>query len=102
MRLKCPFQCECEQKNIMNPEQVKQLIQAGLPDCEVTVTGDGSHFDATVIGEIFAGLSPVKKQQLVYKTVNDKITSGELHALGIKTFTPEEWKKARLLQGGSL
>ena len=82
----------------MDPDQVKQLIEAGLPGCDVTVTGDGSHFDATVIGDIFAGISPVKKQQLVYATVNDKITSGELHALTIKTYTPEEWEKASKLR----
>lgn len=85
----------------MDPEVVKQLIQAGLPDCEVTVTGDGSHFDAIVVGDVFADLSLVKKQQLVYKTVNDRITSGELHALSIKTYTPEEWEKAKSLQVGS-
>ena len=84
----------------MEPDQVKELIMAGLPDCDVTVTGDGSHFDATVIGDVFDGLSPVKKQQLVYKTVNDKITSGELHALGIKTYTPAEWQTAKKLQIG--
>ena len=82
----------------MDPEQVKQLIQAGLPDCEVHVSGDGSHFDATVIGEVFAGLSPVKKQQLVYATLNERITSGELHALSIKTYTPTEWEKASKLR----
>ncbi len=82
----------------MDPDQVKQLIAAGLPDCEITVTGDGSHFDATVIGDVFADLSPVKKQQLVYATVNDKITSGELHAFTIKTYTPEEWQKASKLR----
>lgn len=79
----------------MDPEQVKQLIEQGLPDCEVHVTGDGSHFEATVIGEVFAGQTPVKKQQLVYATVNDKIASGELHALSIKTFTPDEWQQAQ-------
>jgi len=82
----------------MSPEEVKQLIEAGLPGCDVTVTGDGSHFDATVVGEVFEGLSPVKKQQMVYGTVTDKITSGELHALTIKAYTPDEWAKARKLQ----
>ena len=82
----------------MNPEDVKKLIEAGLPGCDVTVTGDGSHFDATVVGEVFADMLPVKKQQMVYATVTDKITSGELHALTIKTYTPEEWEKARKLQ----
>jgi len=81
----------------MEPDQVKQLIEASLTGCNVTVTGEGSHFDATVVGEVFAGLSPVKKQQLVYATVNEQITSGEVHALTIKTYTPDEWEKASKL-----
>jgi len=82
----------------MNPDDVKQRIVADLPECEVSVTGDGSHFEAIVVGEVFAGLTPVKKQQLVYASVNDLITSGELHALTIKAYTPEEWAKASKLQ----
>lgn len=82
----------------MDPEEVKRLIQAGLPDCEVTVKGDGSHFDAIVVGDVFAGQTLVKQQQLVYATVNDKIASGELHALSIKTYTPADWAKASKLQ----
>ena len=82
----------------MDPVQVEQLIKAGLPECEVSVKGDGSHFDAVVVGEVFAGLSPVKKQQLVYATVADQIRSGTLHALSIKTYTPQEWATARKLK----
>jgi len=82
----------------MIPEDVQIMIQAGLPDCEVKVQGDGSHFDAVVIGEIFDGLSLVKKQQKVYATLGDKITSGEVHALTIKTYTAEEYAKAQKLQ----
>ncbi len=82
----------------MNPDEVKQRILDGLPGCEVTVTGDGSHFDAIVVGEVFDGLSLVKKQQKVYATVNDLITSGALHALTIKAYTPAEWEKAQKLQ----
>jgi len=82
----------------MDPTEVENLIKAGLPKCDVSVKGDGSHFEAIVVGEVFAGLSPVKKQQLVYATVVDRITSGQLHALSIKTYTPEEWAKASKLQ----
>lgn len=82
----------------MNPDAIKQRIVADLPGCEVSVSGDGSHFEAIVVGEVFAGLTPVKKQQLVYASVHDLITSGELHALSIKTYTPEEWAKASKLQ----
>ena len=82
----------------MDPEEVKRLIEAGIPGSQVKVKGDGSHFDAVVISEAFAGLTPVKKQQLVYATVNEQITSGQLHALSIKTYTPDEWEKASKLQ----
>ena len=82
----------------MQPEEVKGLISAGLPDCEVSVTGDGSHFQAIVVGDVFADKTPVQKQQLVYATLGDRITSGELHALSIKTYTPAEWQKAQKLQ----
>lgn len=82
----------------MDPTKVEQLIKNGLPDCEVFVKGDGSHFDAIVVGEVFAGQSLVKKQQLVYATVVDRIASGELHALSIKTYTPQEWERAKKLQ----
>ncbi len=82
----------------MQPETVKTLIEAGLPGCKVVASGDGSHFDVTVIGEVFTGKTTVNRQRLVYATVNEQITSGALHAINIKTYTPEEWEKARKLQ----
>ena len=81
----------------MNPEDIQKMIEAGLPECEIKVTGSDGHFEAVVIGEIFDGLSAVKKQQKVYATLGDKITSGELHALTIKTFTAAEYEKAQKL-----
>lgn len=75
----------------MQPEAVAALISAGIPEAEVRVTGDGSHFDAIVISRAFAGLSLLNRQRKVYASVNEHIVSGELHALSIKTFTPEEW-----------
>lgn len=82
----------------MEPEEVKNIIQAALPECEVQVQGDGSHFEAIVVGEVFAGLSPVKKQQMVFATVSEQITSGAIHALSIKAYTPKEWETAKKLR----
>ena len=82
----------------MQPEEVKTLIEAGIPGCEATVQGDGSHFDAIVVSPEFEGKSLVAKQKMVYATVTDRITSGELHALTIKAYTPAEWEKAKSLQ----
>lgn len=76
----------------MEPDRLQQHLQAGLPDCQVIVEGDGYHYQVTVIGQRFAGLSAVKKQQEVYREMNDLISSGTVHAVSIKTFTPEEWQ----------
>ncbi|MEJ2360949.1 MAG: BolA family transcriptional regulator [Gammaproteobacteria bacterium] len=85
----------------MEPSEVEKLIKAGLPDCEVSVKGDGSHFEAVVVGDVFDGMSLVKQQQLVYATVGERITSGELHALSIKTYTPQDWERAKKLHVSS-
>lgn len=85
----------------MNPEEIKRLIEQGLPGCQAQVAGDGSHFDAVVVGEVFAGKSLLEKQRMVYATVNEHIASGKLHALSIKTYTPEEWAQARKLHVSS-
>lgn len=77
----------------MTPEEVKSLIEAGMPGSTVTVTGDGSKFEATVVTSEFEGKTMVQEQKMVYATVNQQITSGALHALTIKAYTPEEWEQ---------
>lgn len=77
----------------MQPEEITKLIQSHLPDAKIIVQGDdGQHFQATVIAESFAGVSPVKRQQQVYAAVSSHIQSGALHALSLKTLTPQEWQ----------
>ncbi|MCU0833117.1 MAG: BolA/IbaG family iron-sulfur metabolism protein [Chromatiaceae bacterium] len=75
----------------METEVVAALIRAGVPDAQVQVSGDGSHFEAVVVSEAFAGKSPIQRQRLVMDSVRREIESGELHALSIKTLTPEQW-----------
>ena len=79
----------------METEAVAGLIRTGMPQAEVSVTGDGSHFEAIVISDEFEGLTPIKKQRLVMDTVKPQIASGELHALSIKTYTREQWATQR-------
>jgi acid stress-induced BolA-like protein IbaG/YrbA len=77
----------------MQPSEIKTLIETGLTNSIVTVDGDGRHFNAIVITPLFAGKSRIEKQQLVYATLGDRITTGVIHAISIKTFTPEEWQQ---------
>jgi len=76
----------------MQAQEVKQIIESQLEGCQVITAGEGCDFQITVIGEMFAGLSPVKKQQSVYACLQDQIASGAIHAITIKTYTPEQWK----------
>ena len=74
----------------MTELEIKQMIEQGIVCQSVQITGDGNHFEAIVVSEAFEGKRPVARQQMVYATVQDKISSGELHALSLKTITPSE------------
>lgn len=76
-------------------EQVEALIKVKLPDAQVKVedlTGGGDHLQATVISAAFAGQSRVKQHQMVYSALQSEMTSEAIHALALKTYTPEAWK----------
>ncbi len=78
---------------MMQADDVRKLLLAGLNNCEVEVNGDGSHFTLVVIGEVFTGLSAVKKQQLVYSVLAAQFADGSIHAIdSLKTFTPAQWQ----------
>jgi len=78
----------------MRPDTIKQLIEAGLHSSSALVEGDdGRHFNAVVISPEFSGKNRVQKQQLVYATLKEHIADGTIHAISIKTFTPEEWQQ---------
>jgi acid stress-induced BolA-like protein IbaG/YrbA len=76
----------------MDAAMVKALLQSHLKDCEFQVQGEGNHYEITVIGDVFEGLRPVKKQQLVYAALSENIADGSIHAVNIRTYTPGEWQ----------
>lgn len=75
----------------MTPEQIKTALQANIEDCQVEVNVDGSHVHLEVVSAAFEGLNAVKKQQLVYSALNEAIASGAIHAVHMKTYTPQQW-----------
>jgi len=85
----------------MENSEVQRLVADALPDAEVSVSGDGSHFVVTVVSPEFEGQSPVVRQKRVYATLNEQITSGALHAVTIKAYTPAQWAQAEKFQVGS-
>jgi acid stress-induced BolA-like protein IbaG/YrbA len=79
----------------MELAEIKRRIESGIPGAEAILTGDGCSCEATVISESFEGQGLLAQQRAVMATVNTLISSGELHALAVKTYTPERWKSQR-------
>ena len=75
---------------MVEPGSIEQSIRAGLAVTHVEVTGDGAHFEAVVVSPRFAGLNRVRQHQLVYAALGERMRE-EIHALSMKTFSPEEW-----------
>ncbi len=68
------------------PEQIKTYILAGLDCTHVEVEGDGQHFTAVIVSSAFAGKRLIQRHQ-----IGDRMRE-EIHALSMKTLTPEEFQ----------
>lgn len=82
---------------MVSPEQVESMIKVGIPDAEVQVqdlTGGGDHYQVVVVSPTFEGKGRVQQHQLVYKSVQQAMSSEAIHALSLKTYTPEAWTSA--------
>lgn len=76
----------------MDPADVKQMIERGLPGAQVEVrdlTGAGDHFEAVVVSETFEGKGLVERHQAVYNALGDAMRA-QVHALSLKTLTPAQ------------
>ena len=75
----------------MTAEEIKRLISAGLNCEQVDVDGDGHHWFAVIVSKAFAGQQLVARHKMVYATLQSEMESNALHALSMKTLTPDEW-----------
>ncbi|MFL6624285.1 MAG: BolA family protein [Sulfurifustis sp.] len=73
----------------MQPEDIKRLIEQGLPGARAEVAGDGHHFEAVIVAKQFAGKSMLQQHQMVYAALGDKMRA-EIHALSLRTLTPDQ------------
>ena len=83
----------------MTPHRVKELLLEAFPSAAIEVgdlTGTSDHFTATIVSDRFSGLNTLKQHRLVYSAVQEHIDSGEIHALQLKTFSPEQWQRTSI------
>jgi acid stress-induced BolA-like protein IbaG/YrbA len=78
----------------VTPDFIRTLILQGMPGARVEVAGDdGVHFEALVVSDAFAGKLPLARHRMVYATLGERM-GGEIHALALKTLTPDEAARA--------
>ncbi|NEN99150.1 MAG: BolA family transcriptional regulator [Moorea sp. SIO1F2] len=77
----------------ISTQQVEEKIKASIPDAQVKVEdlGGGNHLQAIVVSSEFEGKSLVKQHQLVYGALSQELATEAIHALALKTYTPEAW-----------
>ena len=80
---------------MMEPDDVRSQLVSAFPDADVELvdlTGTKDHYQARIVSSAFAGKSPVEQHQLVYRALGEAM-NGPIHALALKTYTPEAWAK---------
>jgi acid stress-induced BolA-like protein IbaG/YrbA len=74
------------------PESIKNHIATGLDCTHLEVEGDGQHFNAVIVSPAFAGKRAIARHQMVYAILGNRMAQ-EIHALSMKTYTPEEFEQ---------
>ncbi|TDQ57909.1 acid stress-induced BolA-like protein IbaG/YrbA [Mesocricetibacter intestinalis] len=81
----------------MELQEIERILKQALNADEVYVQGENAHYGVIVVSDEIAALSKVKQQQAIYAPLMAHFASGEIHALTIKTFSVEKWKRERML-----
>ncbi|HEX6993199.1 MAG TPA: BolA/IbaG family iron-sulfur metabolism protein [Gammaproteobacteria bacterium] len=78
----------------MHPDDIKSLIEQNLAGSSAEVRTDGmGHYEAVVVCPAFEGKRSIARHQMVYGALGERV-GREIHALQLKTYTPEEWRAA--------
>ena len=80
----------------MSPQELKSKLETLAPSTRaevVDLTGTQDHYQATIISPIFQGKMMIDQHRLVMNLMQKDIDSGEVHALTLKTYTPEQYEK---------
>jgi len=80
---------------MFSTDQIKALVEKGIPGSRAEVrdtTGTSDHFELVVVASAFEGKNAVARHRMVYGAIGQAV-GGEIHALSLRTFTPEEEKQ---------
>ena len=78
----------------MDLAEIEELIEGAIADADATVRRargqhDDDHLEALVVSPAFEGVPLVEQHQMVHEALEGRLTR-DIHALELKTRTPEE------------
>lgn len=84
----------------MQIEEVQRIVEQAMPGAQVKVkdlTGTRDHFRVEVVSEVFRGKLLIQQHLMVQAPLKEYVNDERIHALSIRTYTPEEWQKNNLV-----
>lgn len=81
---------------MITPEEIKSTLEQALPGSTIEMqdlTGGGDHWQVFVVSPVFEGKGLIEQHQMVYAALKEEMGDQRIHALALKTFTPEQWAK---------
>ena len=81
---------------MVEAEVLEERIRQGVGNVSHLVvrdlTGTKDHWEALIVSEAFAGKTRIEQHQMVYAALGE-LMAGPVHALALKTYSPETWSK---------
>lgn len=80
----------------MDPQLIKTTLEKAISASAVEVvdlTGGGDHFQVVIVSAAFQGKSLIDQHKMVYGALKEELGSERIHALALKTYTPEQWRR---------
>ena len=81
---------------MVSPDEIQSTLERTLPGSTIQVrdlTGGGDHFQVVIVSSLFEGKGLVDQHQMVYAALREALGSERIHALALKTYTPDQWER---------
>ncbi|MCP4010424.1 MAG: BolA family transcriptional regulator [Proteobacteria bacterium] len=82
-------QIEAKLRAALEPESLDIIDDSHKHAGHAGSKGGAGHFDLTIVSDKFSGMNTIGRHRLIYDALSEMMP-GEIHALSIKAFSPEE------------
>lgn len=81
---------------VMSPDEIRSALDKAMPASTIDIrdlTGGGDHFQVVIVSSLFEGKGLVDQHQMVYAALREALGNERIHALALKTYTPDQWER---------